>query len=48
MVNKEYSAPEMQMIETDVEAMLLTMSTPDTMELDVNDSTENIDGGNAL
>lgn len=48
MKKKEYSAPQSQVIELNMNAALLTMSTPDTLELDVNDSSETIGGGNAL
>ena len=48
MKKKEYSAPQSQVIELNMNAALLTMSTTDTLELDVNDPTETISGEDAL
>ena len=48
MIRKEYSAPDMQVIELNMNAALLTMSTPETLDLDVNDPTETIGGDQAL
>lgn len=48
MIRKEYSAPDIQVIELNMNAALLTMSTPDTLELDINDPTETISGDDAL
>ena len=47
MIKKEYSAPEMQVIDLDMNAALLTMSTPDTMELEV-DPSDPLNGDDAL
>ena len=48
MIRKEYSAPDIQVIELNMNAALLTMSTPETLDLDVNDPTETIGGDQAL
>ena len=48
MKKKEYSAPQSQVIELNMNAELLTMSTPDTLELDVNDPSDVVSGDNAL
>ena len=48
MIRKEYLPPEMQVIELNTYASLLTMSMPNTLELEINDPTETISGDNAL
>ena len=48
MIRKEYLPPEMQVIELNMYASLLTMSMPNTLELEINDLTETISGDNAL
>jgi hypothetical protein len=48
MIRKEYLPPEMQVIELNMYASLLTMSMPNTLELEINDPTETISGDNAL
>ena len=48
MIKKEYLPPEMQVVELDMNKTLLTMSSPDTQEFDLNDPTETISGDDAL
>ncbi len=48
MIRKEYLPPEMQVIELNMYASLLTTSMPNTLELEINDPTETISGDNAL
>lgn len=48
MIRKEYFSPQMQVVELNTKISLLTMSTPETLDLEVNDPTETIGGDQAL